>query len=891
MMARPNEQGNGRFLNGHSWIMEAPAGNESDVAEVEEEEEAEGLEMVWELVEEVAREWAGDAVDEAVEEAAVEGMFIDMLDDGTRELAQEFLQELLANALSSSDSSSTGECEELVEDEEEVSCRAGQKPAINLPRANRSQKINSSNLDVLVTYVHNNELSDISILCNYIHLQKLELPNNKITDLRCVSYMPYLLKLDASHNALNSLTGLKLPKNIEEVDLSFNKISDMKELSGYPFLSKLNLDNNRIQAIAGLQNCRSLSFLSMIKNRLLEIDCLDHLPIKFLSLRGNQLVNVKGLVNLKRLHKLDLLENNIETLIGLEDHDLLETINLDNNQISDLDEIMHLRNLPLLRDLNLLHNPIQKNPDYLLWTLFVIQKLTTLDNKKVKVTDKVLAMNKYNPPPEVVAANDHMTNIMYRFLQTQRIYDSTLPNFDIPYPMLVLVGPQGSGKRKLCQMLCHEFHEYFGYCISHTSRTPYNGEENGKEYQFVSNENFEEMIQMGKFIETVKQDGCYFGLSRDALETVASRGLACCIHMGLEGVRSLKMTYFEPRYILLIPNNKEEHEKRLRFRGVLNESQINRALSKVDNYISINQEFPGYFDAVINSDELTDAYAELSKLIKEYLSLNVPKCDESTKSLDDERWQMSNLMTTIPSSENEQNWSSISWATGYPPEFVDSSTRNYSSRVQARLSAQKSALEQDSIEQRRMIAREAVKGISRNINTYLFKRVRDFNFLKSEVSVWTSGTSILPFASTSVQDVEPGSISRSASSEMTQISNGESSPLSPDLYAAKSSSIETDSDSSVQLNNEMMQNMEMNLLSDLQITLKGTRGLVDRDKAGTAESPNDVQLLSKKLFAKTNEPITLRLGFNVKPVLPGIPSGRTTAEIPVHPEPAICPLK
>lgn len=71
----------------------------------------------------------------------------------------------------------------------------------------------------------------------------------------------------------------------------------------------------------------------------------------------------------------------------------------------------------------------------------------------------------------------------------------------------------------------------------------------------------------------------------------------------------------------------------------------------------------------------------------------------------------------------------------------------------------------------------------------------------------------------------------------------------------------------------------------------GTRGLVDRDKAGTAESPNDVQLLSKKLFAKTNEPITLRLGFNVKPVLPGIPSGRTTAEIPVHPEPAICPLK
>lgn len=48
-----------------------------------------------------------------------------------------------------------------------------------------------------------------------------------------------------------------------------------------------------------------------------------------------------------------------------------------------------------------------------------------------------------------------------------------------------------------------------------------------------------------------------------------------------------------------------------------------------------------YFVPSLYADELTDAYAELSKLIKEYLSLNVPKCDESSKSLDDERWQMS----------------------------------------------------------------------------------------------------------------------------------------------------------------------------------------------------------------------------------------------------------
>lgn len=74
---------------------------------------------------------------------------------------------------------------------------------------------------------------------------------------------------------------------------------------------------------------------------------------------------------------------------------------------------------------------------------------------------------------------------------------------------------------------------------------------------------------------------------------------------------------------------------------------------------------------------------------------------------------------------------------------------------------------------------------------------------------------------------------------MTQISNGESSPLSPDVYAAKSSSIETDSDSSVQLNNEMMQNMEMNLLSDLQITLKGMFTTTAKITINKSDLPNN----------------------------------------------------
>ncbi|XP_062928269.1 leucine-rich repeat and guanylate kinase domain-containing protein [Mobula hypostoma] len=867
--------------------MEAPTVSES---ELPEEEAVEGVEVVWELLEEMIRECAQRVLEEELEEVG-QAMLLELLDGCSRELVDEFYQELLDNAVSSNDTTSSDKCENLedMDDEEEFDGLLTEDIIVE-----GLSNLRRSATGMEQAYLHlslpNYELSDISILCDYIHLQKLELPYNKITDLRCVSYMPYLIQLDASHNTLTSIAGLKLPKNIKEVDFSYNQISDVKELSDHPFLSKLNLSNNQIQAIEGLQNCKSLTYLNMAENRLLEISGLDYLPIKFLFLQGNQFINVKGLANMKRLHKLDLSNNKIETLIGLEDHDLLETINLENNQISDLDEIMHLRNLQLLRGLNLLKNPIQGNPDYLLWVLFIIQKLTELDNKQVKTSDKVLAINKYNPPPEVVAANDHMTNIMYSFLQPQRIYDSTLPNFDIPYPMLVLVGAQASGKRELCHMICQEFSEYFGYCISHTSRRPYLGEKNGFDYYFVSDEEFEEMIQMGKFIETVKYDGCYFGLSRDALEDVASKGLACCTHMELDGVRSLKKTYLEPRYILLIPQDKEDHEKRLRINGLYTESQINHVLSRVDDCIYMNQTFPGYFDAVINSDELTDTYTQLSQLIKEYLSLNDQTSVNSTRTMEVEKWQMSGLTNSIPSNESKLNWSSISWNIGFPTESVQSSNRNYSSRIQARLSAERSTLEKNSIQQRQREAREVVVGRTPNRGTYLFKRARTNDLKSYDVSKLSFHTSIRPNASDISQDLNL--FSSSSSSETTQISTEESILSSAEVFTDRSNSVVMDTHSSIRDTSKILLKMKSKPITDFNKTLQGAGDTVHKQEETAKPEPTmELQPPSKSLLSPTIESPSYRLGLNIKPILPEIPSGRTTAKFPVNSKETFCTSK
>uniref|UniRef100_A0A8C6IEZ4 Leucine-rich repeat and guanylate kinase domain-containing protein n=1 Tax=Mus spicilegus TaxID=10103 RepID=A0A8C6IEZ4_MUSSI len=465
------------------------------------------------------------------------------------------------------------------------------------------------------------ELVDISILCGYVHLQKLNLSGNRIEDLSCVSCMPYLLELNASQNKLTTFFNFKPPQNLKKVDFSSNLISEMYDLSAYHTLTQLILDNNEIEEITGLENCISLTHLSLAGNKITTIKGLGTLPIKVLSLSNNMIETITGLEELKALQNLDLSHNQISSLQGLENHDLLEVINLEDNKIKELSEIEYIENLPILRVLNLLRNPIQTKPEYWFFVIYMLLRLTELDQQKIKVEEKVFAVNKYDPPPEVVAVQDHMTHVVNSMSQPQRIWDSTLPSLDAPYPMLILTGPAACGKRELAHRLCRQFSTYFRYGACHTTRPPYFGEGDRVDYHFISQEVFDEMLNMGKFILTFNYGNHNYGLNRDTIEGIARDGLASCIHMELEGVRSLKYSYFEPRYILVVPMDKEKYEGYLRRKGLFSRAEIEIAVSRVDLYVKVNQKYPGYFDAVINADDMDIAYQKLSELIREYLGL------------------------------------------------------------------------------------------------------------------------------------------------------------------------------------------------------------------------------------------------------------------------------
>ncbi|XP_017708426.1 PREDICTED: leucine-rich repeat and guanylate kinase domain-containing protein isoform X4 [Rhinopithecus bieti] len=520
-------------------------------------------------------------------------------------------------------------------------------------------------------------LIDVSILCGYVHLQKLDLSVNKIEDVSCVSCMPYLLELNASQNNLTTFFNFKPPKNLKKADFSHNHISEICDLSAYHALTKLILDGNEIEEISGLEMCNNLIHLSLAKNKIMTINGLNKLPIKILCLSNNQIETITGLEDLKALQNLDLSHNQISSLQGLENHDLLEVINLEDNKIAELREIEYIKNLPILRVLNLLKNPIQEKSEYWFFVIFMLLQLTELDQKKIKVEEKVSAVNKYDPPPEVLAAQDHLTHVVNSVMQPQRIFDSTLPSLDAPYPMLILAGPAACGKRELAHRLCRQFSTYFRYGACHTTRPPYFGEGDRVDYDFISQEVFDEMVNTGKFIVTFSYGNHKYGLNRDTIEAIARDGLASCVHMEIEGVRSLKYSYFEPRYILVVPMNKEKYEGYLRRKGLFSRAEIEFAVSRVDLYIKINQNFPGYFDAVINADDLDVAYQNLSQLIREYLGLT----KEPAKSL---ATTADGKTSHLKSEVHPTKYSSSNIG-----DFLHSTDRNYLVKLWAKLSAKK----------------------------------------------------------------------------------------------------------------------------------------------------------------------------------------------------------
>ncbi|XP_074937798.1 leucine-rich repeat and guanylate kinase domain-containing protein isoform X2 [Phalacrocorax aristotelis] len=653
------------------------------------------------------------------------------------------------------------------------------------------------------------------------------------------------LNLSLSGRELSDINILSRYIHLQKLELSYNKINDLSCVSHMPYLLELNASNNELTTYFVFKPPKNLK-------------------------SSNQIEKITVLGSLKTLQKLDLSSNKITSLEGLEEHDLLETINLEDNQIAELRELECIEDLPLLRVLNLLKNPIQEQTDYWLSVIFMLLQLTELDLKKISVEEKVAAVNKYDPPPEVVAAKDHMTHVMYSMLQPQRIFDSTLPSLDAPYPMLVFVGPLACGKRELTHKICRQFNNFFRYGPCHTTRAAYFGEENRLDYYFVSQEAFDKMVNTGKFIATFKYSGFYYGLGRDTVESIAREGLATCVHLEIEGVRSLKNTYFKPRYILLVPMNKEKYEGHLRRKGLFSRPEIEEAVSRVDTYIKISQDFPGFFDAVVNTDELGEAFTELSFLVKAYLGLEPPAVFGSVQDLNSRAGAGSRIRLL-----QEQRLSPGGAITGTTQsssvnEFLDPSAKKYPGGISEKLAAQLGSVEEASLQRRRSAARQALSGKAPGAYVRLFQR----------------DLAVTPAPSSSRQEFLEPTVHSSVLSDARNVTQDQSFPLTnPERRCRESGPasgrflISAGASAGEGLS-VWVPVPHAHLAEEAKAEHQDLRGAKNGvDSLKETELPSD-NLQRKSSKAKTGSSHVPQLinwpGSHSRPVLPPIPSGRKT---------------
>ncbi|XP_068175391.1 guanylate kinase 1b isoform X2 [Antennarius striatus] len=184
-----------------------------------------------------------------------------------------------------------------------------------------------------------------------------------------------------------------------------------------------------------------------------------------------------------------------------------------------------------------------------------------------------------------------------------------------PRPV-VLSGPSGAGKSTLLKRLMKEHEGVFGFSVSHTTRNPRPGEEDGKDYHFSTKEAMQEGIDKGDFIENAEFSGNMYGTSKAAVEDVQAKNLICILDVDIQGVKRIKETDLNPIFISIQPPSMEILEKRLRDRQTETEESLQKRLEAARIDMELSKE-PGVFDVVIINDDLERAYEELKDILND----------------------------------------------------------------------------------------------------------------------------------------------------------------------------------------------------------------------------------------------------------------------------------
>lgn len=178
--------------------------------------------------------------------------------------------------------------------------------------------------------------------------------------------------------------------------------------------------------------------------------------------------------------------------------------------------------------------------------------------------------------------------------------------------ILVLSGPSGAGKSTIIQAASGEIGEYY-FSISTTTRAPREGEEEGKDYFFVSKESFEEDIKAGNFLEYAQVHGNYYGTSLKPVKEALEAGKLVIFDIDVQGHRLVRAKMADVTTSAFItPSTLAELEQRLRSRSTDDEEVIQRRIENAKEEIRA----VGEYDFTIINDTIDEAAKEFVVIAK-----------------------------------------------------------------------------------------------------------------------------------------------------------------------------------------------------------------------------------------------------------------------------------
>lgn len=178
--------------------------------------------------------------------------------------------------------------------------------------------------------------------------------------------------------------------------------------------------------------------------------------------------------------------------------------------------------------------------------------------------------------------------------------------------LFIISAPSGAGKSSLIRAyLAQKNHHTAKVSISHTTRKPRPGEQQGEHYYFVDNQEFESLIKQNAFVEYAHVFDHYYGTSKAEIEQSLLQGINVFLDIDWQGAEQVRQQMPESKSIFILPPSLKELENRLIKRGQDDAQVISKRMHKAQSEISHYNEY----DYVIINDDFDESLTALNAIM------------------------------------------------------------------------------------------------------------------------------------------------------------------------------------------------------------------------------------------------------------------------------------